>query len=70
TTEDELVQPGDKVRQAMKTAPTRPHPSAPGTPPPERPSLLGPRALPPGADGVVAAAPAALAAGRRSARNC
>jgi hypothetical protein len=31
--EDELTQLGDKVRQAKKTAPTCPHPSAPDTQP-------------------------------------
>lgn len=31
---------GDKVRTAKKTAPTRPHPSAPDTPPGNK--LLGP----------------------------
>ncbi|MER5550505.1 hypothetical protein ABT001_02260 [Streptomyces sp. NPDC002793] len=33
---------GDKIRTAKKTAPTRPHPSAPDTPPGNR--LLGPGA--------------------------
>lgn len=42
TTEDELRQLGDKVRQAKKTAPTRPHPSAPDTPPANK--LLAPGA--------------------------
>lgn len=40
--EDELVKLGDKVRQAKKTAPTRPHPSAPDTPPANK--LLAPGA--------------------------
>ncbi|WP_268221222.1 hemerythrin domain-containing protein [Streptomyces sp. EMB24] len=38
--EDELTKLGDKVRQAKKTAPTRPHPSAPDTPPANK--LLAP----------------------------
>ncbi|MEU4656034.1 hemerythrin domain-containing protein [Streptomyces sp. NPDC023723] len=38
--EDELIKLGDKVRQAKKTAPTRPHPSAPDTPPANK--LLAP----------------------------
>ncbi|OKI85348.1 hemerythrin domain-containing protein [Streptomyces sp. CB02414] len=42
TTEDELMKLGDKVRQAKKTAPTRPHPSAPDTPPANK--LLAPGA--------------------------
>ncbi|MEU2498344.1 hemerythrin domain-containing protein [Streptomyces pseudogriseolus] len=40
--EDELMKLGDKVRQAKKTAPTRPHPSAPDTPPANK--LLAPGA--------------------------
>ncbi|MGA5085600.1 hemerythrin domain-containing protein [Streptomyces pseudogriseolus] len=40
--EDELMKLGDKVRQAKKTAPTRPHPSAPETPPANK--LLAPGA--------------------------
>ncbi|MEU9137451.1 hemerythrin domain-containing protein [Streptomyces sp. NPDC048404] len=40
--EDELMKLGDKVRQAKKTAPTRPHPSAPDTPPANK--LLAPAA--------------------------
>ncbi|WP_338900092.1 hemerythrin domain-containing protein [Streptomyces sp. TG1A-60] len=40
--EDELMRLGDKVRQAKKTAPTRPHPSAPDTPPANK--LLAPGA--------------------------
>jgi hemerythrin superfamily protein len=32
-TREQLNELGDKVRQAKKTAPTRPHPSAPSTPP-------------------------------------
>ncbi|MFH9173693.1 hemerythrin domain-containing protein [Streptomyces albogriseolus] len=40
--EDELRKLGDKVRQAKKTAPTRPHPSAPDTPPANK--LLAPGA--------------------------
>lgn len=39
---DELTKLGDKVRQAKKTAPTRPHPSAPDTPPANK--LLAPGA--------------------------
>ncbi|MFC7818964.1 hemerythrin domain-containing protein, partial [Streptomyces sp. NPDC057367] len=39
---DELMKLGDKVRQAKKTAPTRPHPSAPDTPPANK--LLAPGA--------------------------
>lgn len=39
---DQLMKLGDKVRQAKKTAPTRPHPSAPDTPPANR--LLAPGA--------------------------
>jgi hemerythrin superfamily protein len=31
--QEQLFELGDKVRQAKKTAPTRPHPSAPDTPP-------------------------------------
>ncbi|MGK9465198.1 hemerythrin domain-containing protein (plasmid) [Streptomyces sp. G6] len=42
TSEDELMKLGDKVRQAKKTAPTRPHPSAPDTPPANK--LLAPGA--------------------------
>ncbi|MEV7994951.1 hemerythrin domain-containing protein [Streptomyces sp. NPDC086077] len=38
--EDQLMELGDKVRQAKKTAPTRPHPSAPDTPPANK--LLAP----------------------------
>ncbi|WP_327596088.1 hemerythrin domain-containing protein [Streptomyces chartreusis] len=38
--EDELMKLGDKVRQAKKLAPTRPHPSAPDTPPANK--LLAP----------------------------
>ncbi|MFD5013520.1 hemerythrin domain-containing protein [Streptomyces chartreusis] len=38
--EDELMKLGDKVRQARKLAPTRPHPSAPDTPPANK--LLAP----------------------------
>ncbi|MEU9921801.1 hemerythrin domain-containing protein [Streptomyces griseoluteus] len=38
--EDQLMKLGDKVRQAKKTAPTRPHPSAPDTPPANK--LLAP----------------------------
>ncbi|MFC5201035.1 hemerythrin domain-containing protein [Streptomyces kaempferi] len=38
--EDQLLKLGDKVRQAKKTAPTRPHPSAPDTPPANK--LLAP----------------------------
>lgn len=40
--EDELMKLGDKIRQAEKTAPTRPHPSAPDTPPANK--LLAPGA--------------------------
>lgn len=40
--EDELMKLGDEVRQAKKTAPTRPHPSAPDTPPANK--LLAPGA--------------------------
>ncbi|MFJ9037752.1 hemerythrin domain-containing protein [Streptomyces sp. NPDC102406] len=40
--EDELMKLGDKVRRAKKTAPTRPHPSAPDTPPGNK--LLAPGA--------------------------
>ncbi|MFD8255514.1 hemerythrin domain-containing protein [Streptomyces werraensis] len=40
--EDELMKLGDKVRQAKKTAPTRPHPSAPDMPPANK--LLAPGA--------------------------
>ncbi|MFF8017014.1 hemerythrin domain-containing protein [Streptomyces sp. NPDC007929] len=40
--EDQLMNLGDKVRQAKKTAPTRPHPSAPDTPPANK--LLAPGA--------------------------
>ncbi|MFI6809087.1 hemerythrin domain-containing protein [Streptomyces luteogriseus] len=40
--EDQLMKLGDKVRQAKKTAPTRPHPSAPDTPPANK--LLAPGA--------------------------
>jgi hemerythrin superfamily protein len=40
--EDELMKLGDKVRRAKKTAPTRPHPSAPDTPPANK--LLAPGA--------------------------
>lgn len=40
--QDELMKLGDKVRQAKKTAPTRPHPSAPDTPPGNK--LLAPGA--------------------------
>lgn len=40
--EDALMKLGDQVRQAKKTAPTRPHPSAPDTPPANR--LLAPGA--------------------------
>ncbi|MEU3960334.1 hemerythrin domain-containing protein [Streptomyces buecherae] len=39
---EELATLGDKVRQAKKTAPTRPHPSAPDTPPANK--LLAPGA--------------------------
>ncbi|MFF8290026.1 hemerythrin domain-containing protein [Streptomyces sp. NPDC016309] len=39
---DALAQLGDKVRAAKKTAPTRPHPSAPDTPPANK--LLAPGA--------------------------
>ena len=39
---DELMELGEKVRQARKTAPTRPHPSAPDTPPANK--LLAPGA--------------------------
>ncbi len=39
---EELAKLGDKVRQAKKTAPTRPHPSAPDTPPANK--LLAPGA--------------------------
>ncbi|MDA4889931.1 hemerythrin domain-containing protein [Streptomyces sp. MS2A] len=39
-TEDQLVKLGEKVRQAKKTAPTRPHPSAPDKPPANK--LLAP----------------------------
>ncbi|MGD9482605.1 hemerythrin domain-containing protein [Streptomyces sp. TRM70308] len=42
TTPDELDQLGEKVRTAKKTAPTRPHPAAPDTPPGNK--LLGPGA--------------------------
>jgi hemerythrin superfamily protein len=38
--EQELVELGEKVRQAKKMAPTRPHPSAPDTPPLNK--VLGP----------------------------
>jgi hemerythrin superfamily protein len=38
--EDELMKLGDEIRQAKKTAPTRPHPSAPDTPPANK--LLAP----------------------------
>ncbi|MGI5406241.1 hemerythrin domain-containing protein [Streptomyces chartreusis] len=38
--EDELMKLGGKVRQAKKIAPTRPHPSAPDTPPANK--LLAP----------------------------
>jgi iron-sulfur cluster repair protein YtfE (RIC family) len=41
-TPDTLDKLGDKVRTAKKTAPTRPHPSAPDTPPGNK--LLGPGA--------------------------
>ncbi|MFF6999042.1 hemerythrin domain-containing protein [Streptomyces sp. NPDC008313] len=37
---EELMKLGDKIRQAKKTAPTRPHPSAPDTPPANK--LLAP----------------------------
>ncbi|MEZ3183028.1 hemerythrin domain-containing protein [Streptomyces pimonensis] len=40
--EDELMKLGDKVRQAKRTAPTRPHPAAPDTPPANK--LLAPGA--------------------------
>lgn len=40
--EDQLLKLGDKVRKAKKTAPTRPHPSAPDTPPANK--LLAPGA--------------------------
>ncbi|MDQ1032995.1 hemerythrin domain-containing protein [Streptomyces umbrinus] len=40
--EDELMKLGDEIRQAKKTAPTRPHPSAPDTPPANK--LLAPGA--------------------------
>ncbi|MFG2639168.1 hemerythrin domain-containing protein [Streptomyces sp. NPDC048362] len=40
--EGQLMKLGDKVRQAKKTAPTRPHPSAPDTPPANK--LLAPGA--------------------------
>ncbi|AMW14562.1 hemerythrin [Streptomyces qaidamensis] len=42
TSEEELMKLGDKVRHAKKTAPTRPHPSAPDTPPANK--LLAPGA--------------------------
>ncbi|MGW5176236.1 hemerythrin domain-containing protein [Streptomyces sp. NPDC004082] len=38
--QQDLEELGDKVRQAKKTAPTRPHPSAPDAPPANK--LLGP----------------------------
>ena len=38
--EQELVELGEKVRRAKKVAPTRPHPSAPDTPPANK--VLGP----------------------------
>ncbi|MEU7560425.1 hemerythrin domain-containing protein [Streptomyces eurythermus] len=38
--QDALMELGDKVRRAKQTAPTRPHPSAPDTPPAEK--LLAP----------------------------
>ncbi|MEI7031678.1 hemerythrin domain-containing protein [Streptomyces pratensis] len=38
--QDELMKLGDQVRTAKKTAPTRPHPSAPDTPPANK--LLAP----------------------------
>ncbi|MBY8887242.1 hemerythrin domain-containing protein [Streptomyces sp. PTM05] len=41
-TAEELEELGDKVRRAKKTAPTRPHPSAPDTPPANK--LLAPGA--------------------------
>lgn len=41
-TTEALDELGDKVRTAKKTAPTRPHPSAPDTPPGNK--LLGPGA--------------------------
>ncbi|WP_328541116.1 hemerythrin domain-containing protein [Streptomyces sp. NBC_00344] len=41
-TSEALNELGDKIRTAKKTAPTRPHPSAPGTPPGNK--LLGPGA--------------------------
>ncbi|GAA4673633.1 hemerythrin domain-containing protein [Streptomyces chumphonensis] len=42
TTPDVLDELGEKVRRAKRTAPTRPHPSAPDTPPGDK--LLGPAA--------------------------
>ncbi|MGW7356258.1 hemerythrin domain-containing protein [Streptomyces sp. NPDC054802] len=41
-TSERLNELGDKVRQAKKTAPTRPHPAAPHTPPANK--ILGPGA--------------------------
>ncbi len=38
---DDLAELGDKVRSAKKTAPTRPHPAAPDTPPANKLMLTG-----------------------------
>jgi hemerythrin superfamily protein len=46
--QEALMQLGEKVRQAKKTAPTRPHPSAPDTPPANK--LLAPGDRPGGPD--------------------